>query len=405
MKPETCQHDHVVCLNHYELVRKYRCSDCGAVMMCSCDEEFGRRFLEHQLSEGAEYEMRLRVPVTHGFVDNVCNECRGLPAETAPMASIPGRTSKIKRYYWRELFFAQQVAESEWEVSNPDASPKERELAFRQIRNDVLEAIKQQHASQPKYTFVELSQSEVIKRYEVQVDAIPATYSKSGAKGENIVSGDTLISAEMFASKHYETLGWSVMPLESRPFHALFSVMMWLLIQDPADPRNRMAGFGRRDVFEETGEKAMVWTPLPEDFGAKGYSARRAAAVEEHFALLIEDRDELLWMFDYWLLYSEDLRQYLWAHLPEDVSRARRLIEILPPSIVIEILRYLLDHYWNHYVGWPDLLLYREDEVVFVEVKSSSDRLSEDQKRWIADNSSCLKLPFRLAKVHKAHVQ
>ncbi|MCC6479871.1 MAG: VRR-NUC domain-containing protein [Sphingomonadaceae bacterium] len=49
--------------------------------------------------------------------------------------------------------------------------------------------------------------------------------------------------------------------------------------------------------------------------------------------------------------------------------------------------------------------MHGEDEFVFVEVKSSSDRLSEDQKRWITDNSNCLKLPFRLAKIHKTHVQ
>ena len=39
---------------------------------------------------------------------------------------------------------------------------------------------------------------------------------------------------------------------------------------------------------------------------------------------------------------------------------------------------------------------------MFVEVKSSSDKLSEEQKRWIADNHGMLNLSFRIAKIHKA---
>lgn len=66
-------------------------------------------------------------------------------------------------------------------------------------------------------------------------------------------------------------------------------------------------------------------------------------------------------------------------------------------------------------MGWPDLLTWREprsgtvdgpdngkDEVLLVEVKSSSDRLSEDQRTWIELNDTELHLPFELAKVHRA---
>ena len=41
---ESCRHREVSCLNEYELIRKYRCDNCGLVMMCSCDEPIGRRF-------------------------------------------------------------------------------------------------------------------------------------------------------------------------------------------------------------------------------------------------------------------------------------------------------------------------------------------------------------------------
>ncbi|MFI6524686.1 VRR-NUC domain-containing protein [Streptomyces uncialis] len=39
-------------------------------------------------------------------------------------------------------------------------------------------------------------------------------------------------------------------------------------------------------------------------------------------------------------------------------------------------------------------------DVEFIEVKSSSDKLSEDQRDWIVNNHELLKLPFKIAKVH-----
>ena len=81
---EVCAHAKVECLNQHELIRKYRCLSCGAVMMCRCDEKFGRRFLSHQLDVGTELKTQRRVPVTHGFQPNICAECRNEPLEAHP---------------------------------------------------------------------------------------------------------------------------------------------------------------------------------------------------------------------------------------------------------------------------------------------------------------------------------
>ena len=397
-----CSHLRVACLNQYELIRKYRCDDCGAVMMCGCDEAFGRRFLSHQLSEGCELDSQRRVPVTVGFTANICSECRGLPAIPAPAAAIPGRTSKIRRYYWRELYFAERLAQAAWDEENPTVSGNDRRAAYGEIEARVLAATKEQHTTAPKYTFSELSQSRVIERYGVQVEPLSADYAPVGERGAQILLDGVVVSPESFAARHYEALGWAVLEVESLPFHALFGVMMYLLIQDPIDPLNRMVGFGDRAAYESTREKPIIWTLLPEDFGTKGYGQRRAGEIEAHLTHLITDREELLWTFDYWRPMSANLRQYLWAHRDEDVDRARRLIEVLPPDTIIAILRYLVEDYWSHYLGWPDLLLHRGDAIQFVEVKSSSDKLSEEQKRWIADNHDVLHLPFNIAKIHKA---
>lgn len=91
--------------------------------------------------------------------------------------------------------------------------------------------------------------------------------------------------------------------------------------------------------------------------------------------------DDLEWLFDYWLEPSINFREYLWAHREADVLCARPLIEVLPAEIIVRILRYLVGDYWRRYTGWPDLLVYKESDFFFAEVKASKDKLSAEQKR------------------------
>jgi hypothetical protein len=382
---DACQHSNTKCLNEYELIRKYRCDDCGEVMMCSCEEEFGRRFLAHQLDQGVELETQARIPVTRGFRSNVCNACCGLPLVNAPTAAIPGRTSKIKRYYWRELFFIVTEKFAEWHAKHPDATESESREIQERIETAALSTLKELHAAAPKYDYYEPSQAEIIERYEVCVQPFHPQYAEKPEKGAAVVLNGAVVSPEEFVAHEFERDGWLSMELESAPFHALFGVMMWLLIG--ADAKAQMVEFGSRKAFEVGETSFPIRTFLPPDFGTQGYKIRRTKEIDEHFAFITPDgepdRGHLIWLFDYWRGHSDDLREYLWAHRENDVDRARRLIEILPPDNVLAVLRYLIEDYWGRFVGWPDLLLWRGDEILMVEVKSSSDRLSAEQKNGL----------------------
>ncbi|MBL8552196.1 MAG: VRR-NUC domain-containing protein [Hyphomonadaceae bacterium] len=394
-----CRHVEVDCLNQYELVRKYRCHSCAAVMMCACDESRGNRFLAHQLDAGVELETQRRVPVTQGFQPKTCPECRGLPPVNASKAETYGSTSKIQRYYWRELFFMteERVADLMSEQEGYD----EVEVR-RRIEKEVLVELQHLHKTRPKYVYTDLSQDEIIKRYGVEVVRMDATYLPKGEKGRVIDDGEGGCSAEEFVLRRYADDGWQSLRLESAPFHVLFGVFLWPILQDAGDQNVREGMFGERAAYDESRAIVLMGTGLPEDFGTKSYAPRRAAAVEAHFAALPNDQLGMLRLFDKWLTPSEGLRQYLWAYEPDDIERARHLIEILPPSVIASSLRYLLDDYWRHYCGWPDLLLHRDEGDYFLaEVKSSGDKLSEDQKRWIGDNHDRLHLPFKLVKVHR----
>ena len=404
-----CAHVDVRCLNHFELIRKYECLQCGAVMMCACDEVIGRKFLAHQLMEGSELDTHRRVPVTAGFQPKICRECRGLPPEAHPVAAIHGRTSKLKRYYWRELAFREMELVAEWTNANGGQQTKTDEAD--QIKHQgraekqALLEIKALHAATPKYTYDDESQESILSRCRVQIINLNGTYQRGLTDRKvRLLDGEEAISVEEYASRYFQRLGYSVSPLESRPFHVLFGVFMWLLIQDPGDQLNRLVEFGDRLAFERGEQGQVIWMLLPEDFGTRGYAKRRAVDIDKHLSTSMENTEELQWLFEYWLEPSRNLRQYLWAYRDEDVQTARQLVAVLPAIFIVSILRYLVEDYWGRYLGWPDLLVYKSSDYKFVEIKSSGDKLSDDQKRWISDNHSILHSPFFLIKVHKQKV-
>ncbi len=404
----SCTHDKVVCLNPYEYIRKYRCGACGEVMMCACDEEFGRRFLPHQLRNGTELETQLRTPVTIGFQGNICNSCRGIPEQAHPKAEIYGSTSKVERYYWREIHFETTRRFAEWYdqhgYTDYETARREQRDVHATIRKDVLGIIKDLHSRSPKYSYQEKSQEHVIRENKVEVVRLDGRYGEHVDGRSRIIDEGKLCSPEEFAARHYHRQGYKALFLESTPFHVLFAVFMWLLIQDQGDPLVRIVGIGDRRALDEGGKGGPIWTHLPEDFGTRGYAKRRGDAINEHFAGLPLQAKELIWMFNYWLEPSFDLRQYLWAYRTRDVERAREVLSILPGDVIHRILRYLVSDYWKRYTGWPDLLLYNFDDYFFAEVKSSKDKLRQDQKSWIQGNTGELFLPFRLVKIHRMSV-
>lgn len=371
--------------------------------MCACDEEIGRRCLPHQI--GWAHVAGSREAVTLGFLPGVCNCCRGVPEEAHPNAEMHGRTSKVSRYYWREIGLETLSRFDRWARDHGidgwlRAGRKHADVR-QKLEREVLEEIKAGHAVSPKYTFREESQDDVVRRCKVEVLALQGIHVHQG-DSLAILDPDGPCGPEEFATRHFRRLGYEVLVTESRPFHVLFGVFMWVLIQDATDPLARLIGFGDRNAFETREKGKQIITVLPTDFGSAQYARRRSATIETHFQVIGQEREDLLWLFDYWINHSEPLRQYLWAQRDADVILARRLLEILPPERVTRIVRFLLEDYWGRYLGWPDLLCYRQGEFFFAEVKSSKDKLSQQQKQWIGLNASHLRLPFRLVKIHRA---
>ena len=400
-----CKHINIDLLNPYEYIRKYRCNDCGNVMMCDCDENFARKYLPHQIREATELESKERVPVTIGFQKNICDKCRGLPEKAYPVAEIYGRGSKVQRYYWREIAFETIKRFENWSRKEGYSDWLEAMLAHKDVHKEterkVVKEINELHKRMPKYKYEEESQNEILSKYSVEVNKLDGVYVKTPDRKVSILSGKKICSAEEYVQRYLNDLGFKVLVTESVPFHVIFGVFMWSLIQDPADMLNRLASFGDRNSFEKGTEGKLISTFLPEDFGSPGYYQRRKEAIKAHLESIPEDKDELFWTFDYQIDHSNDFRQYLWAHRQSDIETAKRLLSILPPRIIKRILMFLIQDYYQRYLGWPDMLVFRDEQFFFAEIKSSKDKLRGDQKNWIRNNALYLQLPFKVYKIHK----
>jgi hypothetical protein len=125
--------------------------------MCSCEKDFARKYFPHQIGNTTELETKERIQVTLGFQNNICNSCKGLPEKPYPRAEIYGLSSKIRRYYWREIKIETVKRFGKWayeqEYNDWLIALSKNKKKYKEIEKEVIEKIKKQHAQNPKYIF------------------------------------------------------------------------------------------------------------------------------------------------------------------------------------------------------------------------------------------------------------
>ncbi|MCH7229938.1 VRR-NUC domain-containing protein, partial [Glycomyces sp. L485] len=399
-----------------------RCGQCRSVMTCECMSAFANSLTPYTEDWYLDSDDATRKQVDRLLEPGVCHACRGLDRPVLPRR--PYRyESKLRRYYWRELWIESQLRFVAWLREYAGAVPdwidpatyarlryEEHGEKYKRIESEVLDELNRLHQTTPYYRFDTASASERLDHSGVQTWKIEVRYHAQveGRVQVSALGGDCTAAAnvEDFTADLLRTDGWQVAQTESRPFHALWGTMMYLWVADPADPAQQIVMFGRGpDQGNSRDEPVQSWQPA--DVGSADHFRRRLAAFENHLRLLQGDTADLLWSFDYWADLATPLRQYLWANTSADIIKARQLIEILGAEAVRAVLRFLAEDYWGRYLGWPDLLAWRRNpsgqgnEYRLIEVKSSKDRLSDDQLDWIAANEAHLGFPIQIAKLHR----
>jgi hypothetical protein len=392
-------------------------------MTCACDREVAVFVTPYQASRGRDSYTRDEVLVTHPLAPRICYDCRGEIPPAYPKAAFRGATSNIHRYYWHEIWkeaeleFLAWCRENNLPLFRADGRPlllqyqHDHAEKYQEIQKSVVERWRVRHDENPRYDFTKPSDADIIRSCEVAIEDIQACYVVSPLRRVQVLplnahNPANAVTVEEFVTQILQSRGREVLFCESRPFQALYGSLMWLWVQSPSDPRLRHSMFGGRDGVGAD-EHGLIHTLLPHDFGSPAHAHRRQQALQAHLDMMLpDDTNELLWAYDYWQEPSRSLRQYLWAYTEEDQQRGRTLISVLGAQCVKLIMRYLAEDYWQRYLGWPDLVTWcmtpdGPSDVQFIEVKSSGDKLSNDQRAWIEGNHNQLRLPFRIVKIHR----
>ena len=259
MISDSCRHAEVTMLSPWELIRKYSCPTCSAVLTCACDTQLATRVLPHQAMQGTDDYSGTKVPVTHPLTPNICDECRGIPPQAHPRAAIRGAMTKLRRYYWREIWTGTHLMFLEWcdeqgivtedEAGNSLALSLEgrNKDQYEQFERKVIDQVAQLHKTAPKYVYDEPSDAEILKQHNVRVIDFKATYL-SPTQNQVLVLplGSTdhaqAKPVEAFVAEYLRTQGREVMFCESLPFQALFGCLMWIWVQDVSDPLIAVVG-------------------------------------------------------------------------------------------------------------------------------------------------------------------
>lgn len=384
-----CDHRDVVCLNHYDQFRKYRCQECGAILMCACERLLAETFLPHQTGEAQEYGTGRRFRVD-GYAHGICNTCRGLAEESHPRAAIWGQKGKVERFYWREIFTTYcEFLLAHYEQDFPynsvvDHDHQNHELA-RELRSKAKKHWQEEHKRRPKYELKERTEADFLSQVPVPVKELSVQYRKEKRGKQSVgrwLCDGELLSVEQLAARHYSSEGYSVIRCERVLISAWVATFLGAAIQDPADPRGqavmRGSTIGWRPDRRDT---PIIHFRLPQDFGSAHYYARRQSIVDSWLDGMRAVTD-LQVLFDALVPETEYLRDYLWVAEPAAVEAARHALGVLPREFVVAAVHWAIQHFWDRQPGWPDLLVWSPTEFLFVEVKSPHDKLSQKQMNW-----------------------
>ena len=406
-----CTHRSVDCLNHYDTFRKYLCLECGGIYICECERELAKAFLPHQIDFAQEYGTRKRIRVS-GFALRLCAECRGEDEEPHPRAAIWGQKGKVERFYWREIFKTECEFALHWlrdqgqTVQDITEFQSRFPVVSKEIRRKAKQHWQKIHKENPKYNLTERTEAGFLSNINVPIIEVEAPYvqvEKGNQQiGKWISPTGCQVSAEDFTKEWYKKQNFRVLHCERTLISTWIGTFLVNVVQDPSDPRQQECiRHSTRGWRSDKRDTPLISFLLPQDFGSADYFERCRGKFESAIEQM-KKAPHLTDLFVRLLKPSVLLRDYLWVNEDNVIETAHEALSIIPKEIVIDSIHWAIQDFWNRRSGWPDLLIYRDIEYRFVEVKSPHDRLSQEQMDWFDWAISNSQIPCELFRIKRA---
>lgn len=164
--------------------------------------------------------------------------------------------------------------------------------------------------------------------------------------------------------EYFRARDYSAAFSENEPWRALFGLVFW-------------------DIIYDTNVRA-IHHPLqrvPSDFFLPDFYVKRETMLRERLASL-PDNQAFLELIQKTYLEKFGVANVLVAWFDGLLEIVLVLVRYLSPAQLNAILLEMAKHLRENTRGFPDLLIWKDDEYDFVEVKSPTDHLSAQQLHW-----------------------
>jgi hypothetical protein len=164
--------------------------------------------------------------------------------------------------------------------------------------------------------------------------------------------------------QHYREQGYQALFSENEPWRALFGLLFW-------------------DIIYDTNVQA-IHHPLqrvPSDFFLPDFYFKRHSLLKAR-VLELGTREQIRAVLQ--RTYAEKLgtTNVLVSWYPELLETVLAVVDLLTPVQLHAVLLEMAANLRENTRGFPDLLIWKEQEYAFVEVKSPTDHLSARQLHW-----------------------
>jgi Fanconi-associated nuclease 1 len=172
--------------------------------------------------------------------------------------------------------------------------------------------------------------------------------------------------------QYFRTRGWEGLWGEVDVWSTLMALLFWDVI------------FARLEgVWYPQVDFPSKRQDMPRDFHSADFYQRRSGMIAGRLEQLasVDLREEI--GDSYARNYGRPCRP-IWNWDRFTLEELKTAASAVPRRSLLVILDYLMRDFGHNRVGVPDLFLWKDEGAAFAEVKGPTDRLSDDQKRWVA---------------------
>ncbi|WP_423841038.1 VRR-NUC domain-containing protein [Vibrio mytili] len=186
---------------------------------------------------------------------------------------------------------------------------------------------------------------------------------------------------ELATKTYFERLGWTVFYAENTLLNALLGLTIWDAIFAPIE-----------------GAFINAYQHRPLDLYHSDFVDKRKTLIDEAMQQLVHDHTTLLTRYDDKYGISNPLVQ--WSYVSKELVSMS--LTTIPISLLLSLFKVQLSDLKLYRNGMPDLIMFKDEQFEWIEVKGPGDKLQDNQWRWIKEFHR-LNVPFSVCYInHKA---